>query len=106
MRRVVVAVSLLVSTGCHRLSDRTGEAGALRHGVGFNVASQISVWLGLVAVGAGLLALLVAGVRRVRNSDTERPSMAGAGLLLGLGLITVVGMVWSSIGLWVCRGSC
>lgn len=92
---------LIALGGCHRVTGLEGLAGETRHGNGYHVLSIITLWLSLLAMGAGA-GFVARGL--FRRSDREHLVWAFA--LGGVGVVLFLGTVVSSFGLWICHGTC
>ncbi len=86
MKQLVPVAILLLTGGCHRLTDRPGEFGVYRHYTGWMIASNVSIWLGLSGAVLGLGLLCYQAV----NRDF------GTGSLLWAGALTVIGLTVSA----------
>ena len=60
---------LFALAGCHRLTGLEGRAGEARHGNGFHILSQVSLWLALFAIIAGVSFVVRGLVARRGESD-------------------------------------
>ena len=103
MRKLALAPLLLLAlTGCHRLTGLEGRAGAARHGNGFHVLSQITLWLAVFSIIAGVSFLVHGLVAQRGESD---PILWGSTLTL-VGFVLLVGTYLSALGLMLCHGTC
>ena len=93
---------LVTLSGCHRLTGLEGRAGEARHGNGFDILSQITLWLALFAIIAGLRFLVHGVIARRGESD---PILWGSTLTL-IGFVLLVGTYLSALGLMLCHGTC
>lgn len=87
MKRLLPAGIVLVTGGCHRLTDRPGELGVYRHYTGWMIASNVSIWLGLfgAVLGAGLLLYYAV------HQDFGAGRFVWSGVLVVLGLTVAAG---------------
>ena len=93
---------LLALTGCHRLTGLDGRAGEARHGNGFHILSQVTLWLALFAIVAGG-SFLAHGVLRGRGDSDH---VLWGSTLTVIGFVLLIGTVVSASGLWLCHGTC
>ena len=92
---------LVVLGGCHRLTGLDGSAGEARHGNGYHILSEVALWLAVSALAAGSGLVVHAVVRR-----PGRDHMLWAVALLAMGVVLFLGTSVSSLGLWLCHGTC
>ncbi len=101
MKRLVPLL-LLTLASCHRVTGLEGRAGEARHGNGFHVMSQITLWLALFAIVAGG-SFVIHGLL-VRRGDSDRILWGSA--LTVIGFVLLIGTYLSALGLWLCHGTC
>ncbi len=94
-------LALVVLAGCHRLTGLDGRPGEARHGNGYHILSQIALWLALFAIVAGVALMVHAMIRR-----PGRDHLLWAVALLATGVVLFLGTSASSLGLWLCHGTC
>ena len=101
-RRLAPAALLVVLTGCHRVTGLHGPAGRARHGNGFHYLSLVTIWVALFAVVAGIGFLVHSRVSRSGDSG----EVVWGAVLVAVGAVLFLGTGFSSLGLWLCHGTC
>lgn len=100
-RRAWTVALLLLFSGCHRVTGKSGLVAEFRHGWGFQQVTAGAFWLGVLAIAVGALWMVLA----FRGGSDRGEAMWGLFLVV-FGLIVVPTVFAASYGLWLCTGSC
>ena len=96
------ALMLLLLSGCHRVTGKSGLVAEFRHGWGYQQVTAGAFWLGILAIAVGALWM----VRAFHGAPSDRGEATWGLFLVVFGLILVPTVVTASFGLWLCTGSC